>query len=404
VSRLVPLVAPTGERSLLAARIGFKAERLARALDAGLPVLPGWVVPVSEARGGLRAGASAVRGWGVAAGRVAVLGQAVDPELEAELRAVVDELGGRVIVRSSSPLERDAVWAGAFSSVTGVGRGDVAGAVRSCWASAFAVDPLRRLAACGLALAVLELAVLLQPEIVPEAGGVARTEPGSGAGTRVAIEGVRGHPGPLLSGWADGTRDANLTALIGSQAVADVAGLATAVHAELGDDVIEWAACDGKVWLLQSVRSSPVPAPDAAAAPEPVTALAAVAGGMSALAARIQERGAPVPARPAAPGTAAGPLLACRAHEPVTGDCRDAILLVDRPLPALAPLLFGASGIISRSGAASSHLAEVARSLGVPMVTGCRIETVTGPDPAPGAWAVMIDGGTGEVLLTPTTG
>ena len=126
--------------------------------------------------------------------------------------------------------------------------------------------------------------------------------------------------------------------------------------------------------------------------------------GMPALAALIQARGTPVPASPAAPGTAAGPLLPCRPHESLARDCRDAILLVDRPLPALAPLLFGARGVISRSGAAGSHLAEVARSLGVPMVTGCRTETVTGPDPAPGAWTAAINGGTGEVLLKPAAG
>ena len=79
-------------------------------------------------------------------------------------------------------------------------------------------------------------------------------------------------------------------------------------------------------------------------------------------------------------------------------------MLVERPVPGLAPLLFGARGVISRSGAAGSHLAEVARSLGVPMVTGCRTETVTGPDPAPGAWTATINGTTGEVLLSSTRG
>ena len=76
-------------------------------------------------------------------------------------------------------------------------------------------------------------------------------------------------------------------------------------------------------------------------------------------------------------------------------------MLVDRPVPGLAPLLFGARGVIARAGAASSHLAEVARSLGVPMVIGCRPEAVTGPDPAAGAWFATINGGTGEVVLTP---
>jgi hypothetical protein len=35
------------------------------------------------------------------------------------------------------------------------------------------------------------------------------------------------------------------------------------------------------------------------------------------------------------------------------------------------------------------------------MVIGCRPEAVTGPDPAAGAWFAAINGGTGEVVLTP---
>jgi phosphoenolpyruvate synthase/pyruvate phosphate dikinase len=285
-----------------------------------------------------------------------------------------------VIVRSSSPLEGDAVWAGAFSSVTGVGPEDVATAVRSCWASVFAPDPLGRLEGCGLELEALELAVLVQPELTPEAGGVARVEPGSGAGAKVTIEGVLGHPGALLSGWAEGARDADLADLIGERTVADVAGLVRGVYDELGDDVIEWAACGGQVWLLQSLR--------AVSRAEPIAPPADPGGTL-------------VAGRPASPGTATGALVVCRPHETAARDCRSGILLVERPVPGLAPLLFGARGVISRSGAAGSHLAEVARSLGVPMVTGCRTETVTGPDPVAGAWTAAINGATGEVLLIP---
>jgi phosphohistidine swiveling domain-containing protein len=340
-----------------------------------LPALPGWVVPVGLAKSAMGAGVDAIRANGVGAGRVAVLGRSLEPRLVDELRTAVDCLGGQVIVRSSSPLEGDGRWAGAFSSVTGVGRDDMAAAVRSCWASAFAVDPLRRLEGCGLGLEALELAVLVQPEIVPQAGGVARVQAGD-----VTVEGVRGHPGGLLSGWAEGAQDGELAGLIGAEVVAETAALAGRVHAECGDDLIEWAACDGKVWLLQSMRGA---APDCGGEPEPP----------------MPAEGLRVAGRPAVAGTAAGPLVACRPHETGASECRGAIVLVDRPVPGLAPLLFGARGVIARTGAASSHLAEVARSLGVPMVTGCRPETVTGPVPAPGAWLATINGGTGEVVL-----
>src|SRR5579863_4513765 len=78
------------------AEVGVKAARLGAALRAGLPVLPGWVVPVGEGESARLAGAEAVRANGVGAGRVAVLGRALDVGLVAELEAVVDHLGGTV--------------------------------------------------------------------------------------------------------------------------------------------------------------------------------------------------------------------------------------------------------------------------------------------------------------------
>jgi phosphohistidine swiveling domain-containing protein len=97
--------------------------------------------------------------------------------------------------------------------------------------------------------------------------------------------------------------------------------------------------------------------------------------------------------------------VAVRPHERPAGGCADAILLVDQPVPALAPLLFTARGVIARTGAAGSHLAGVARSLGVPMVLGCRPERVTGTPAAPdGAFLAAIDGSTGDVALLPAVG
>jgi phosphohistidine swiveling domain-containing protein len=480
-TRLVPL----GDGVTRAAGlVGAKAARLARAAGAGLPVLPGWVVPVTEAAPALSAGAAAIAHGRPAAARRAVLGYRLDDGLAAELREAVTRLGGRVIVRSSSPLESDPRWSGAFSSVAEVGVDDAVSAVRSCWASAFAVDPLERLAACGLPPAALQLGVLLQPEIRLAAGGVARVmaegspcgaagtaQAGSGgaAGTEVIVEGVLGHPGALLAGWAEGTSahvqlpggarseparprvraghpgGGQLTGLLGTELVTAVAALAGRVWQALGDDLIEWAAGDGGIWLLQSLRSAPVPGhaasargaghapmagqgPGRLAPPATVAGLLASRAWMPLLAATVLGRGEHVPARPAAPGTAAGRLVACRPHERPPGGTADAILLVDRPLPALAPLLFSARGVIARTGAPGSHLAEVARSLGVPMVTGCRPETVTGPGlgaphppggpespggpqspggPRPpgraGGWLAAVDGSTGDVALMPGT-
>jgi len=431
---------------------GAKAARLAAARAAGFPVLPGWVLPAAESRPAVRAAAAAVRGGRPAAARRAALACLPDPALAGELRAAVHSLGGRVIVRSSSPLEQDPRWAGAFSSVAEVGPDDVVTAVRSCWAAAFAVDPLARLDACTLPLDTLALALLLQPELNPDAGGTARVMPVAGtgrlagqAGTRylgsragtcpgpvdVIVDGVAGHPGALLAGWAEGSSarvrladpgtpewpapaaDGPLTGLLGTDLVTAVARLAAGVYWALGDTSIEWAADNGTVWLLQSTPASPAPVP--APPPEPDAALAghttALTGPpgrvyaarelMPLLAAAVQAAGRRLAARPAAAGQAAGRLVPCRPHERPAGGCRDAILLIDQPVPALAPLLFAARGVIARGGTAGAHLAEVARSLAVPMVTGCRAELITGPAPAGDGWLAAIDGSTGEVALLP---
>ncbi len=201
--RLLPLGCEVSQAPGADDVLGAKAARLGRACAAGLPVLPGWVVPVAEAIPALEAGIAAVRAGRPAAARRAVLGRPLDDGLARELKEAAIRLGGRVIVRSSSPLERDGRWSGAFSSVTEVGPDDVTAAVRSCWASAFAVDPLERLALCGLPLEALRLGILVQPEIRMATGGLARVTT-RGNGGEVIVEGVLGHPGPLLSGWADG--------------------------------------------------------------------------------------------------------------------------------------------------------------------------------------------------------
>ena len=403
-------------------------------------MLPGWAVPAAESRPAVGAAATVLRGGQPAAGRRAVLSRPLDPALAAELRQAAIHLGGRVIVRSSSRLEADPRWSGAFSTVAGVGPDEVATAVRSCWASAFAVDPLARLGSCGLPLEALELGILMQPEICPAAGGVARVVPPPPAGqggAGVVVEGTEGHPGALLAGWADGASarvslpgpaaDGPLLSLLGRDLVISVARLAAEVYRCLGDETIEWAVQDGQVWLWQARPAQPTPAhpgpgpacaeascrvnaPSSTGSPPSASAVSrtgapgpdlAARERMPLLSAAVREHGRHLRGRPAVAGQAAGRLVACRPHERPPVASRDAILLIDRPRPALAPLLFTARGVLARSGAAGSHLAEVARSLSVPMVIGCHPETVTGAGPPGAPWLAAIDGTTGDVALCP---
>ncbi|MBV9384466.1 MAG: hypothetical protein JOY82_19430 [Streptosporangiaceae bacterium] len=395
--------------------LGAKAERLWRALEAGLPVLPGWVVPARCARPALRAGAAAIRARGIAAGRRAVLGTELDGDLAAELAEAARLLGGRVIVRSSSPLEAESCWAGAFASVAEAGPDDIVTAVRSVWASAFAPDPLGRLAACGLTPEQVEMAVLVQSEIRPDAGGTARTDggtartDGAGRGEAVIVHGVRGHPGPMLAGWADGASAAargdrctgDLAALIGRDTVLATARLARAALLATGADGIEWALADGDVWLLQAVGRDDSRDDSRAPGTSGIAGATGMAGAADADARRV-------PGNAAVEGIGTGRLLFRRPHDALPPDAGDVVLLVDRPVPALAPLLFtsrtragagvGAAvrGVISRGGPAGSHLAQVARSCGIPMVVGCPVA-----EPSGDGQLATVNGFAGEVTLRP---
>src|SRR5690606_26889485 len=138
--------------------VGAKAARLAAARRLGLPALPGVVVPMAAARP-VRETAVQALADGSGAARLAVMRATVDAGLTDRLRARAAEFGYPVVARSSSPLDDDPRWAGAFSSLLDVHAEDLATAVRGCWGSAYAVDPLERAAQTGVAVADLAVAV-----------------------------------------------------------------------------------------------------------------------------------------------------------------------------------------------------------------------------------------------------
>jgi len=221
---------------------GAKAAALARAHGAGLPVLPGFVLSPRVALAVARAG---------------------DDDVVAAVREAWTELSCRgsraLVVRSSSTVEDgiDSSMAGRFTSVL-----DVRG-----WDSF--VDAVREVVDSGDAVhenmpSGGEMAVLVQPFVEPEAGGVMfGADPVSGRRDRYVIAAVPGGPDQLVSGEVDGititltTRgkvveatgqlpavDSNVRALVGLQKrAASVFG---------GPQDIEWAIHDGEAVLLQS--------------------------------------------------------------------------------------------------------------------------------------------------------
>lgn len=100
---------------------------------------------------------------------------------------------------------------------------------------------------------------------------------------------------------------------------------------------------------------------------------------------------------PACPGLAAGRLLVLEFPRRLPGVRERWILHVTNPLPAFAPLLWGAAGLISATGNPSAHLFDVARTLGVPAVAGVDL-TADGVAAHDGA-LVAVDGSTGDVAV-----
>lgn len=71
--------------------------------------------------------------------------------------------------------------------------------------------------------------------------------------------------------------------------------------------------------------------------------------------------------------------------------------MAPRPLPHLAPLLWGASALVTFGGSGAAHLVEVARSLTVPAVVGCAAEHLLA---APDAGTLAaVDGDRGAVAV-----
>ncbi|HZD79432.1 MAG TPA: PEP/pyruvate-binding domain-containing protein, partial [Actinomycetota bacterium] len=243
---------------------GAKAAGLALARAAGLPVLPGWIVPTHLAAPAADAGLEALRRTGAPSATRAVHAVPVGEPLLRDLERIARRIGRDAIVRSSAPQEGDPAWAGAFASYVEVTGADLATAVRGCWASAFARDALARCRALGVDPRAVRVAVLIQPWTPFEAGGTARVDRHG----RVAVSAAPGWPGALaagrVGGWDLVVSRHNEVAAGGSRGtgvdvwlVRDVAALARAAREATGHPVIEWGARGNELTLLQ-VRSTRV--------------------------------------------------------------------------------------------------------------------------------------------------
>jgi len=257
-------------RALDPAVVGAKAATLAAARRAGLPVLPGFAIGVGAAHPALAVAEEALQDGNSGRARLVLAGYQLPAQLQDQLDISAVGLGEHLVVRSSSPIEGEALWSGAFASYAQITADELHVAVRGCWASWFTEDALRRAAESGIRPGEIGMAVLVQSEIVPEFGGVARVDD-AGA---VVVTGIEGTPASIVSGWEQGHTAAVEAdnAIVGEQArshlgdevILAAAGLARRVASLLDKDLIEWAQSGDTVWLLQAQRAAPrrsTPAP-----------------------------------------------------------------------------------------------------------------------------------------------
>ena len=365
--------------------VGAKAANLAVARAAGLPVLPGLVVPITVGDRALQLGVAVRAADGPGAARLAIDRFPLEGTFEAEL-ARAAELGGLLIARSSTRLDADDRWSGAFASIADVRPDELPTAIRGCWSSLFSADALGRMKAAGVEPGDTRIAVLVQAMLVPDVGGSAEFEPNG-----VKVEAVRGSPGPLLAGFVRGSHgivdaDGSLSGdLAGagmtrelSQQLADAMVTAT----RLGFRRIEWAGVGPNLFVLQVDRAS-----------FSEFAVRAPAPNLPAGAIRLQGSGA-------SPGRAVGRrLLLNLADLEHAADARGRILVLDQPLPQFAPLLWSAAALVCLDGSPSAHLLTVARSLHTPAVVAIDATNSMASVLRHTATWLAADGDTGEIVI-----
>ncbi|HUR08034.1 MAG TPA: PEP/pyruvate-binding domain-containing protein [Nonomuraea sp.] len=393
---------------------GGKAGALGALLRAGLPVPDGFVVPFTAYHAAVRdldLRRFAGEPDGLDAARQVIEVSPVHAVVIDALGRGLDELGDPPVAVRSSAAHEDtgqASAAGQYESFLAVhGVGEVADAVRACWASLFSPRAIDYRGASE-PFDDLVMAVIVQRHLDAEVSGVMFTPADTDDATEIeASWGL----GPSIVGGTV-TPDAYRVAEDGSvtRTVADkrtrldrrgtrliISDVPTGARdrpaiddatatrlAKLGKEIaalrggpqdIEWAIADGRTWVLQArpITAAPPPsAPPSGPLDTPAAALTGTPG-----------------SRGTATGTARivrGPGDFARVHP---GD----ILVCPFTDPAWTPLLRIAAGVVTETGGVLSHAAIVAREHAIPAVLGVPDATSRLHDDT----VITIDGTTGTV-------
>jgi pyruvate,water dikinase len=394
---------------------GGKGANLGEMTRAGLPVPPGFVVGASSYAvfcdvGGLRerieqrlsevdVDDTEQLGRATKEVRKMVEAEPVPEEVAREIRDSYLELAGKkknppVAVRSSATAEdtEAASFAGMNETFLNVrGPDEVVEAVRRCWSSLFGARTVFYRAKKGFGQADMDIAVVVQVQILSTRAGVMFTiDPASGDTNSLVIEGSLGLGESVVSGQVSpdrylvdkktmhiakrdvkrkelvieplpdgGTRTRELSGdestkpVLSDDEVIEVATLGARDEEHYGTPQdTEWAFDeDGKAWMLQS---------------RPVTA----AGGDKS-AELAEHEGEPiVKGLGAAPGVGHGEVKIvsdlAKGNEFKEGD----VLVTHMTAPDWVPLMRRSAAIITDSGGMTCHAAIVSRELGIPCVVG----------------------------------
>ncbi|MFB4278173.1 PEP/pyruvate-binding domain-containing protein [Nonomuraea sp. MTCD27] len=397
---------------------GGKAGALGALLRAGLPVPDGFVVPFAAHLAAVRdldLGRFAGEPDDPEATRQAIEALPVHAALLGALERALRELGDPPVAVRSSAADEDtglASAAGQHESFLAVhGAGEVAEAVRACWASLFSPRAVGYRGASGRdgrPFGDLAMAVIVQRHLDAEASGVMFTPADPNGATEIeASWGL----GPSIVGGTvtpDAYRvaeDGSVTRTIADKrtrldrrgrrlVTRDVSTLArrrptiddaTATQlAKLGEEIaavfggpqdIEWAIADGRTWVLQARPVTAALPPSASPVGVPGTSAAALTG------------------TPGSRGTVTGTARIVRGPGDFARVRPGDILVCPFTDPAWTPLLRIAAGVVTETGGVLSHAAIVAREHAIPAVLGVPNAT----DRLHDGTVITVDGTTGTV-------
>lgn len=270
-------------------RIGPKAASLCTLRGLGMKVPPGFFVTTTAFSAhldtnNLRSRIASLSGSGpngIEEIRGLIAHASVTDSTREQIAAAYHRLAASVVsVRSSATAEDlpGHSFAGQYETILGVrSLEECLDAIKRCWASLWTKRAFEYRRRNGIDHRQVEMAVIVQQQIEPEAAGVAFSlDPVTGSRSRIVIESCQGLGEALVSGTVQPDRfllqKKNLTMirqnLVGSESSLDLKSVrrlgrfVRRIEKKLGSPQdIEWAIRDGVLWFLQARPITAIPEP-----------------------------------------------------------------------------------------------------------------------------------------------